>query len=207
MRKEQVVPLSKADQFAVVKIIGSRMREARELCGLSVTTAAERLGYKNPSKLSKIENSTDTISVPVWTIRRAAEVYEVSCDYLFGLSSDWEVGARADQERGVSQWMFDAWEAARRRDMETLKKLHDRVQAMNEVIGQMLASGEATAAALARFKELNPSFEDMRGSATLTAKIEAGLTAAKAAQIKMVRFRVECSVSARSESTQLPLFL
>ena len=130
--KKTMSMTTRQEQAAAVKTIGARMRQARELCNLSQSAAAKRLGYQNPSKLSKVELATDTNSVPLWLIVRAARVYEVSVDFLFGATDDWEVGARMTQERETSAWMFDAWEKARQRDMETLKRLHDRVQTLTE---------------------------------------------------------------------------
>ena len=65
---------TRQEQAAAVKTIGARMRQARELCNLSQSAAARRLGYANPSKLSKVELATDTNSVPLWLIVRAARV-------------------------------------------------------------------------------------------------------------------------------------
>ena len=47
--------LTKQEKAAVVRVIGTRMREARELCNMSLSEASKRLGYANPSKLSKVE--------------------------------------------------------------------------------------------------------------------------------------------------------
>ena len=44
--------LTKQEKAAVVRVIGTRMREARELCNMSLSEASKRLGYANPSKLS-----------------------------------------------------------------------------------------------------------------------------------------------------------
>lgn len=74
---------TRIEQVAAGETIGARMREARELCNMSQSAAARRLGYSNPSKLSKVEGATDTNSVPLWLIVRAASVYEVSIDYLW----------------------------------------------------------------------------------------------------------------------------
>lgn len=57
---------------ALTKTIGARMKEARELAGISQSDAARRLGYKNSAKLSKIENASDGYPVPILTIWRAA---------------------------------------------------------------------------------------------------------------------------------------
>lgn len=200
-------PLSmttRQEQAVAVKTIGTRMRQARELCNLSQSAAARRLGYSNPSKLSKVELATDTNSVPLWLIVRAARIYEVSVDYLFGSSDDWEVGARMTQERETSAWLFDAFEKARLREMETLKRLHDRMMAMNEAVAVMLVASNDISDALARFAELNHEFEDMRGGARIVAAVERAVTASGNAKAKLARFKVDCALAA-CETPQLSL--
>ncbi|WP_325340945.1 helix-turn-helix domain-containing protein [Xylophilus sp.] len=197
---------TRQEQAAAVKTIGARMRAARELCNLSQSAAARRLGYANPSKLSKVELATDTNSVPLWLIVRAARVYEVSVDFLFGATDDWEVGARMTQEREVSAWMFDTFDKLRQRDMETLKRLHDRVQTLTDAVAVMLAMSEDASVALARFAELNPAFEEMRAGSRLVSAVERASDSAKAAKTKMERFRMECAVAA-PQTHQLSLAL
>jgi len=197
---------TRVEQASAVKAIGARMREARELCNMSQSVAAKRFGYSNPSKLSKVEGATDTNSVPLWLIVRASQVYEVSIDYLFGSSDDWETGARMSQERDVSRWVFDTWEKARQRDMETLRKLHNKVEAMGESIAAMLTTSDDANSALIRFIELNPEFEDMRAGSRLVSSVERVSDAAKSAKAKMMRFRCECFVAA-PETNQLSLMI
>lgn len=204
--KKTTSATTRKEQASAVKTIGARMRQARELCNLSQSAAARRLGYSNPSKLSKVEGATDTNSVPLWLIVRASSVYEVSIDFLFGVTDDWEVGARMTQERATSAWLFDAWEKARQRDMDVLRKLHNKVEAMEEAIGLMLAATDDVGAALARFAELNPVFEDMKAGGRLVGAVERATDAAKNAKAKMTRFRVECTLAA-AESNQLSLTL
>lgn len=187
---EAPVPLSRIDQFAVVKTIGTRMREARELCGMSLTIAAERLGYKNPSKLSKIEGATDTNSVPVWTIRRAAEIYEVSTDYLFGLTADWEVGMQARQERAVSRWLFNAFEQARARDLAELVRLHERLDALALRLPEIALAAERTDEALRRVADLNRTWEqEIRGGARLMVAVEKLLEVVRTARKELNAFQ------------------
>ena len=185
---------NRVEQAALVKTIGTRCREARELCNISQSVAAKRFGYSNPSKLSKVEGATDTNSVPLWLIARAAKVYEVSVDYIFGATDDWETGSRMSQERAISGWMFDAWDKQRSRDMDVIHKIHKKVDAIDTSIASMLdAAGEANAA-LARFGELNPDFEDMRGGSRLVSAIGRVSDAAKSAKAKMTRIHFECKV-------------
>lgn len=204
--KKTMSMTTRQEQAAAVKTIGARMRQARELCNLSQSAAAKRLGYANPSKLSKVELATDTNSVPLWLIVRAARVYEVSVDFLFGATDDWEVGARMTQEREVSAWLYDTFDKLRQRDMETLKRLHDRVQTLTDAVATMLTMTEDAAAALDRFAEVNPEFQDMRAGGRLVGAVERAHDAAKGAKAKMERFRMECSVAA-PQTHQLSLSL
>ncbi|MCM1128969.1 MAG: helix-turn-helix domain-containing protein [Alistipes senegalensis] len=187
-------------------MIGSRMREARELCNLSQIAAAKRFGYANSSKLAKVEKATDTKSVPLWLIIRASEVYEVSIDFLFGIMDDWETGARMMQEREVSTWLFDAFDTARQRDMETLKKLHDRLQAMSEYTNHMIQANENVSAALDMFIEMNKGFDDYPGGARLVRSIRLITDATKLAKLKLDRFKTEC-VLAAGDTRQLSLLI
>lgn len=206
MAERKSAPNTRMEQAAAVRTIGARMRQARELCNLSQSAAAKRLGYSNSSKLSKVEGATDTNSVPLWLILRAAKVYDVSVDFLFGVNDDWETGARMTQEREVSSWLWEAMEKARLRDVATLRKLHDKLEVVGESTVTMLdATGDA-AAALTRFIELNPGFEDMPGGARLMSSVGRANGAAKGAKVKLERFRMECKLAA-ADSPQLSLAL
>jgi transcriptional regulator with XRE-family HTH domain len=202
---KQPAPLRK-EQAAIVKTIGERMRQARELCNLSQSAAARRLGYSNPSKLSKVEGATDTNSVPLWLLIRAAAAYEVSVDYLFGVTDDWETGARMTQERETSAWLFDTWEKTRRHDMDTLRRLHDRIAALNDTVAVMLVASEDVASALDRFSTLNPEFEEMRAGSRLVGTIERATNSALNAKARLGKLKMECKLAA-ADTRQLSLAL
>lgn len=194
----------KEAQTELVENIGVRMRQAREMCNMSLVAAANRLGYSNGSKLSKVENASDTRSVPILLVFRASRLYDVSIDYLFGASNSWNVNGQMLKDRAVAAWMHEAWEISRKRDMSALKTLHDKVSAMDETINLMLASADNTAMALERFAELNIDFEDMRAGSRLVAAIENGASTAKQAKAKMAKFRFDCAPTA-AEPEQLSL--
>lgn len=190
----------------MVRTIGERMRAARELCNLSQSAAAKRLGYANPSKLSKVEAATDTLSVPLWLIRKAAEVYEVSVDYLFGFTDDWEVGARMTQEREVSAWLAKTWNEARARDIAALRQLNNRMAALSDAIAVSIAMAREADAALERFSALNPEFaEDMRGSNRLVNAVKNVAAAAERSRAKLTKLKVECR-DANQEPGQFTMF-
>ena len=188
----------KIEQAAVVKTIGARMREARELCNMSQSAAAKRLGYSNPSKLSKVEGATDTNSAPLWLISRASKLYDVSVDFLFGLTDDFEVGL----QRGVQTWLVVELEKSRIRDMAELEKLHRRVTAISRLLPTVADEAERTAEAIKRFAEINPGFDDMRGGARLAAAAENLIRHAAKANSTIQRFRVEIGVDRSNHQPQ-----
>ena len=58
------------------------MRQARAFMRMSLTQAANRMGYANPSKPCRIETGKD-LSIPLWLVVRAAEVYDVFPNFFF----------------------------------------------------------------------------------------------------------------------------
>lgn len=206
-KKKPAARSMRHQQASLVKTVGIRMKAARELCNLSLSEAARLLGYINPSKLSKVENATDTNSVPFWLIPAAAKLYDVSTDYLYGIADDWETGIRATTERGTSQWLFEVWDTMRRRDMEVLGRLHNRIEGVSDVVSAFVSAGREIHEAVQRFGDLNPKFsEDMRGSARVVAAAERVLNAANSGEAKMKRFRLDCQVASH-DSSQLSLAL
>lgn len=197
--QKKISASDKEAQKELVENIGVRMRLAREMCNMSMIVAAKRLGYSNGSKLSKVENSSDTNSVPILMLFRASRLYSVSIDYLFGVSSNWDVTEQMVKDRAVDTWMYEAMETSRKRDMGVLVMLHDKVTAMDDSINSMLASAGDTALALERFAELNIDFEDMRAGSRLVAAIENGVSAAKQAKAKMAKFHRDCAPAAEPE--------
>lgn len=190
-------------QIELVKTVGARLKASRELNNLSLSEAAQRLGYSNPSKLSKVENATDTNSVPLWLIRDAARIYDVSVDYIFGLAKDWETGV----PRGMTGWLMDEWEFQRRRDATTLANLAARVDACVTLIPALAADALAVRAGLDRLAELNPdAWPEIRGAGRLFSGIERleQSTAAAAIAEKRLRLDITGSKSSRTGSEDAP---
>jgi len=188
----------KREQEMLVKVIGTRMRQARELCNLSQCAAARRLGYATSSKLSKVEGATDTNSVPLWLILRAAKVYDVSVDFLFGATDDWEVGA----PRGAPLWMLDCWEKARQRDLLALEHVHRKVAAVSQHIGELARGVAGVADALATLRERAPAFDELPASGTVAGRLERLQGAARAADRDLQRFRFGLQPGAESRDAE-----
>ena len=129
----------------LIRKTGFRLKQAREMTGLTQVQAAEAIGFQNSSGLSKIEAGTNRAQLPLWVVRQAASVYEVSADWLLSLTDDWEPEARLT-ERATAQWVFTAWDKARSRDVQAMVHLDKMVRAV-----AITAKDMATAAINLRF--------------------------------------------------------
>jgi len=154
-------------QTEIVRTFGERMIRARELCGYSQQKAAELLGYANSSKLAKIEAASDTNSVPLWLIPKAAEVYLVSIDFLFGTSDFWQRDPAAAQECQVSQWLEAHWKQEQEAQDQAFKKLHAKQAELSATIERTQRRSKENLQQVERVRELNPEFDDLRGGAKL----------------------------------------
>ena len=193
------------DQAELIKTIGERLKQASELNNMSQTEAARLFGYRNSSKLSKMERAVNSKTVPLTVIAKAAKIYQVSIDFLFGLSADWDTGARMTQERETSAWMLDQWEEARRRDMQIIRRCNDRMQTIDGAVQTCIAQTFEVDDALRKFQELNIDFEEMRGGSRLVSAIEKNVAAARESLARFRRFHMECK-HVRSDSKQVKLF-
>ncbi|MDF0605391.1 helix-turn-helix domain-containing protein [Neisseriaceae bacterium TC5R-5] len=185
---------SRMEQAEVARIIGRQLRAARELCNLSATEAARRLGYTNASGLVKIELAKEGYAVPLSLIVQAAKYYEVSIDYLFGLTTDWDTGSRMTRERATSAWLFETWQKQHQHDMDVLKLLHDKFQFIEQAAVTMVEATRQIQFALESFAELHPEFHEMRCS-RLVANIHHAVDAAQSIGCQLKRFHIECVVA------------
>ncbi len=176
-------------QAKVVKTIGARFREARELCNMSQQRAAEALGYSNSSKLAKIEGASDTNSVPLYVIPRAAMLYGVSIDFIFGTVHDWEPSV----DRDVSQWLMGAWESARRRDLEAIARLYRRVRSVSMTFDALMQRASDVSAALRTVRDRNDCFDELAAGNRLLCAVERQAEAVRETDVLMRRFRAELS--------------
>lgn len=197
VEEKPVLEVPKANsRAALAKNIGIRLRASRESIGMAQGEAARRLGYANQTKLAKIEGGTDTNSVPHWMVLRAARLYDVSIDYIYGESDDWELSARALQERDMAKWMMEAWEAGRQRDLEVLRKLKLRMNAITESVTGLFSASQDVQDAMRRFVELNSAtFDDMRGGNRLLTAVDRLFNLTGTCKRKVTRFSRQCEVS------------
>lgn len=160
-----------AEMQALVVQTGDRLRQARERAALDQYDAAALLGYSNSSKLSKIESGKHSSQIPLWVLKRAAEMYCVSLDWLVGDRK--EPDLTDPHTRDLMLMYRRIWESMRQRDLA----VQDIVAAEVDDIGRSLDTVAAEAAemqeAMQRFIELNrKEWPNTRGGMRLEAAVE-----------------------------------
>lgn len=168
------------------RAFGARMKEARDLAGISQAEAAKILGYSQAVQLSNMENGNRM--PPLGIVIAAAKLYGTTTDYLCGLAED----SDRDPAAAMSRWMAARVHA----DITKLSReiIGVNVELMRKVMpsaaeGQRLAAAalEITKA-LESFRALNPRFDTaMRGSANLDQKVAAATSVAQMYQANMAR--------------------
>lgn len=179
----------------LARTIGLRLADARQIAGWTQAEAASLLGI-SAARLQKIERAEDITRIAFWLPRRAAEVYEVTADFLFGLTDDWEESWLEHAfERGVSKWMFREFESRYREQAAEIRAFGKRAAAATRHIQALTALADELAAALARIRASNPSFDDLIGGATLVYKVGKLSEAARTARLELHRFHMDLGMS------------
>ncbi len=146
--------------------------------------AAELLGLRCGGDLEEMETSADNRRIPLWLIVRAAKLYDVSFDYLYGASDDWEAGIR----RPLHLWMVEELHQSRAEMMRQYIGLQVRIDTLQEIIPELLKTAADTGEALRAFRESTPEFDDMPAGSRLVYSIERMGSLATDADHSLARF-------------------
>lgn len=147
----------------IVKVFGSRMKLAREMCGLTGLEAAEMLGYANSSKLSKIEHASDPETIPAFLPYKASIVYQVSTDFLYGISEDWQRDPVIAQERQIKRVL----EEVTADESNAIRDLFEQLTVVEQAATVAFNRFGEIRRLVNRFRELNPEFDDLKLGAKL----------------------------------------
>lgn len=163
---EMMGRISKAEVGQLRRIIGGRLREAREkLCGLTMREAAVLIDV--PVKMiQRYEDAIDLKQVNEAFILRAAQAYDVSIDWLYGQTDDFERGSRMHRERHTALWTFRHVERRHLEQMEHLRRLYNQQEAMEREVSAWIEAAGPAIEALDKFMAM-PGFNEMRGGANL----------------------------------------
>lgn len=162
---------ARAASAQITATIGERLRAAREAAGLPQLEAARLLGYANSSKLSKIEWGRSS-EIPMWVLKRAGWLYDVSTDYLLG-SARCMAG-----QAGIPDAITDSVVAGlihdtdrRRADAEALVELTKQRRFVRRLVGVVAPLGDELAGAQAAVEQ-EDSWQDVRGGSRWAASSE-----------------------------------
>jgi transcriptional regulator with XRE-family HTH domain len=150
--------------------MGKRLRQAREIAGLTLTEAAAMLGYAQPVQLSYIENGQRL--PPLRILMACAELFGTTTDFLCGFAAD------ADRDPAVAaQSMIAARVTAEVRTLieRSTKAGIDVARALRPDAGRIMRMAccviEATAA-LELLRKACPEFDTLHASSRVLAKLD-----------------------------------
>jgi transcriptional regulator with XRE-family HTH domain len=178
-------------ELAVIKGIGGRLREARELCQpMTIQTAAKMLCI-DPCQLRAVETGVDFQKLPLELILKAAKIYDVSSDFLFGLvGDDWELCPEVRLQREFGQ-------GARELYLEDLAKLglelmsqQRRLDALTDTVLQMIPAINEVCESLESFQKRNAGFDEMPGGNQLLYRVKKVRQFGNIAKRRMIRSKI-----------------
>lgn len=180
-----MAPVDKAE-CALFHTVCLRLKEGRDLCRFTQKKAAELLGV-DAEFLKSIEIGLDIDSIPLGLIHKASIIYDVSTDYLFGFSEDWESSDEVKHQRNIGHWVYQAQLESFGRLGNEIVHQQRKIEALTNAVTQTLSATLETETALTRFRELNPEYDGMRAGAMLVSRIEVAKQVAEDARVKLVR--------------------
>lgn len=198
--------MRKRINLQLISVIGSRMREAREIAGMQQIHAAKLLGYKNSSRLNKIENSQNVASISLHIILTAAKIYDVSTDFLLGSSDEWERDARVAGESNAMSHILELWNEQHLKDLNAIRRNENRVNTLCSAVSTYSNSVMHCRKSLNIFMERNKGFDDMKAGATLVNAICGLENAVYNSMAQLKRYKADAMVEKDLRHKQLGVF-
>lgn len=182
-------------EVAALRILGQRMREARELCGssatshLSIKDASTMLGV-SPRYLADLESCIDIDHVKLSLILMAADLYSVGIGFLLGQDSDWEVCDEVMFERqvgfGLHKIHIEQISIVATEHMRQQKRQNILV----DVVDKLLPLISGVAESLENFKEKNRGWESMLVGSQLAYRVRVALQTANECKYQLTHGKI-----------------
>lgn len=173
-------------EVAILRVVSARLKEGRDLCKHSLETAAQLIGI-SADDLRALEDDHSAYSIPLWLIHRAAQIYDVSVDYLFGMNDDWENCAEVRLERDFSIHLQKIFLQEQAKAAARLVEQNNKIIALTSVVTELAPSIKEIYGAIMRFWELNPQFDEMAAGAPVISCLDRADKAAHEATCRLVR--------------------
>ena len=178
-------------ECAVARSIGQRLRDARALMGdkFHQATVAALVGI-DAKYLSDIENTNDVQTIPLWLIKRLAEVYDVSIDWLFGLvDDDWELCPENRDKRDFLAAIEKTFVEEQAKIMVQIGKQDRCIKAIADTVSTLPGAVKAVDDAFMQFWIANKRFDEMRAGNAFITKLDEALKTAAECNCQLVRFK------------------
>lgn len=171
---------------ALNRTIAKRLIEARELAGLRLYDAAQYLGI--PHKLlEKLENAHIPNPPPI-VICNAAKLYDVSVDFIYGFSPDWERDETIRRQRTVNLFFYERYYQNLAGSIARSAAIENKISILGETVGDLPKALLDIDKAFQRFTARNPEFIDMPAGAPVLAAIQSAQKLALKCDSLMRRF-------------------
>ena len=152
------------------KTFGVRMREGRELSEFNIHEAANLLDI-DYHDLKLIESCFFSDPIPLWVIKNASNVYDVSTDYLLGENDDWEREEDVKRQRSIGRWVHEFNKANIEKQILNGLIQQKKLDALSDVVIKLTKACSGVTQGLGRFRELNQEFDDYPGGSILNNRI------------------------------------
>jgi transcriptional regulator with XRE-family HTH domain len=190
-------------EIAAIKIISARLSEAREINKLTQGQVAQFLGIPT-EELKKIETGVDIDSIPLWVIQKAAQIYNVSIDFLFGVTEDWEFCPEIRKERDFAAHLHSIFAQEQAKMAAEIAQQNNQLAVLAQTVTTLSPAIKAVYSAILRFWELNPEFTDMKNGGAVINNLDRADKAADEAIRQMVRHQILPTEALKHCSIQEP---
>ncbi|WP_446810559.1 helix-turn-helix domain-containing protein [Methylomonas sp. 2BW1-5-20] len=176
------------DEVLISKMVGLKLVEARKLSNQHTFTqhqAAELLGISQ-NDLRLMEEGF--MQVPLGVIKKAAEVFYVSTDWLLWIvADDWELAPESRRERDFLSGLEMIHLESRAKAVAKQLEQDSRLAALSDAVAALGPAIQAIDDSFVQFWQKNPEFHDMPGGASVLGRIDQAQAAARAAVLQLVR--------------------
>jgi len=186
------------EQAALNRLIGSRIREARNLAGYSTGEFTKLIGLPLES-LGDLE--AGRAAAPVWLLRRIADHCVTTVDFLVGDTEESERGEISPTLRDIMVRRNHHLERLRMQDVLEREGLRARLEVVEGLAGRYQEAAQEADQLVARVAELNPAWQDIRCGSTLENAIKRCTVVAGRLGRRMARLQAAQSAQHRSTAS------